>query len=194
MKIKISIAVIVIVAVLLIVPLTRNILREELNLAPYPVVANDYLAQLAQATNLPPETPSETIEQILALDNVRITRLRKLIARYPNRPEGYAILFENEQLNNYGIWLDPWRSLKPIEKADQAQEVKQFLIDIETARKIDPSNGFFLTEKALGLLIENRNSEGLIVSHRFHNARNGTITQPRFISDIQKMRRRAEDG
>jgi hypothetical protein len=162
MKTKITIVVFAIIALLIIVPITRNILHEQLSIPTATIASNDYLVQLARTQEI---KPNEIIEQ--AKDRYpEIDHLRKLIDQYPNRPEGYACLMLTE-MRNYNI--EPERAMPPKNSKSEIyypiihyqEKTKQFLDDADAGMQADPSNGFFLADKALALLTEHKDNEAL---------------------------------
>jgi tetratricopeptide (TPR) repeat protein len=155
MKKYIAVAVIIVVAALLIVPLTRNILREQINISPAPVVSNDYLVQIAQAEEVKPGDIVDSRKNQYS----QIDRLRSLIAAYPTRPDAYGALLVNE--NRFGIVSADRKDLNSEEKTESIIAAKQLLADSEASIKVDPKNGFPLSQKASALLVLNRNSEAI---------------------------------
>jgi hypothetical protein len=175
MKKKAVVLVVVIITLLIAFPLTRSILRRQLmpkdviallchfiiprhshSYNPASVQSGDYLAQLAQAMEYPID---EDLSEYQEEPHQRAS-LRKLISRYPNRPEGYSGLLTRER-NDYNIYPENTAPQNARKNAAFIQQTKDFLTDTENAIKIDPANGYFLTDQADALMCLGRNDEAL---------------------------------
>jgi hypothetical protein len=86
--------------------------------------------------------------------------MRELIARYPNRPEAYSILLENELFHD-NEYFDSLQPTKKAEKANRTNYANQIIADADAARKIDPENGYFLVFKTDALIIDERNDQAV---------------------------------
>jgi hypothetical protein len=118
--------IILIIAVLMVIPITRGLILDQIR-KPSPAVTSDYLVQL-----------SRLCKAIDPVDNsvppISIDHLRRFAILHPSRPEGFAMLLVCEQ-----------RDFLP-----SAARANAFLADADAALKIDPINGFFYAEKAMG--------------------------------------------